>query len=136
MSIALEGDGVTSTGGRFHLGMSPSPAGLIGRAKECRSLAELLDTVRGGKSRVLVMRGDAGIGKSALLQHLIDAGSGFRVVYATGVESEMTLPFAALNQLCASMLDRLDALPDPQRAAAGVAFGLAEGSAPDHLLIG
>jgi hypothetical protein len=85
---------------------------------------------------VLVVRGDAGIGKSALLQHLIDEASGFRVVHATGVESEMELPFAALHQLCASMLDRLDALPDPQRDAARTAFGLSAGAAPDRLLIG
>ena len=62
-----------------------------------------------------MVRGDAGIGKSALLQHLVDAASGFTVVHATGVESEMEIPFAALHQLCASMLDRLDTLPDPQR---------------------
>ena len=85
---------------------------------------------------MLVVRGDAGIGKSALLQHLIDAASGFRVVHATGVESEMELPFAALHQLCASMLDRLAALPDPQREAAGTAFGLMTGNSPDRLLIG
>ena len=106
--------------GRVHLGTTPSPVGLIGRTKECRALDELLDVVRGGQSRVLVVQGDAGIGKSALLQHLVDAASGFRVIHATGVESEMELPFAALHQLCGSMLGRLDSLPDPQRDAANL----------------
>jgi predicted ATPase len=85
---------------------------------------------------VLVVQGDAGIGKSALLQYLVDAASGFRVVHATGVESEMELPFAALHQLCGSMLGRLDSLPDPQRDAANTAFGLTAGRSPDRLLIG
>jgi DNA-binding CsgD family transcriptional regulator len=85
---------------------------------------------------VLVIRGDAGIGKTALLEHLIDAASGCRVVRAIGIESEMEIPFAALHQLCASMLDRLDALPEPQRDAARTAFGLTVGAAPDRLLIG
>ena len=84
---------------------------------------------------MLVVRGDPGVGKTALLQHLIDAATGFRVVRATGVESEMELPFAALHQLCASMLDRLDTLPDPQRDAAGTAFGLTAGTSPDRSLI-
>ncbi len=83
-----------------------------------------------------MVRGDAGIGKSALLQHLVDAASGFTMVHATGVESEMEIPFAALHQLCTSMLDRLDTLPDPQRAAASTAFGLTTGTSPDRLLIG
>lgn len=122
--------------GRTLLGSTRPPTDLIGRARECRSLEELLDSVRGGQSRVLVVRGDAGIGKSALLQWLVDAATGFQLVHATGVESEMTLPFAALHQLCAPMLDRLEALPEPQREAARTAFGLAAGSAPDRLLIG
>src|SRR5262245_57658979 len=113
-----------------------SPPNLIGRARECRSLEELLDAVRAGQSRVLVLRGDVGVGKSALLQHLIDAASGFKVVHATGVESEMELPLAALQLLCASMLDRLDTLPDPQRNAVSRAFGLTTGASPDRLLIG
>ena len=83
-----------------------------------------------------MLRGDAGIGKTALLEHLIDAASGFRVVHAIGIESEMAIPFAALHQLCASMLDRLDALPEPQRNAARTAFGLTVGTPPDRLLIG
>ena len=116
--------------------MNPSPSELIGRAKERRSLDELLDAVRGGQPRVLVVRGDAGIGKSALLDRLIGAASGFTVVHVNGVESEMELSFAALHQLCASMLDRLDTLPAPQRDAASTAFGLAAGTSPPRLLIG
>ena len=85
---------------------------------------------------MLVVRGDAGIGKSRLLQQLIDEATGFRVVHATGIESEMELPFGGLHQLCASLLDRLDTLPAPQRDAANTAFGLASGSTPDRLLIG
>ncbi|MCU1281763.1 MAG: transcriptional regulator, luxR family, partial [bacterium] len=99
-------------------------------------LDELRDAVRDGESRVFVVRGDAGVGKSALLQHLVATASGFRVLQATGVESEIELPFAASHQLCGSILDGLDTLPDPQRDAAGTAFGLRTGSAPDRLLIG
>ena len=82
------------------------------------------------------MRGDAGCGKSALLRHLIDAATGFSVVHATGVESEIEVPFAALHQLCASLLNRLDTLPVPQRDAARMTFGLTAGASPDRLLIG
>ena len=114
--------------GLHHPGATPSPTELIGRGKECLALDGLLDAVRHGESRVLVVRGDAGIGKSTLLQHLGNAASGCTVARATGVESEMELPFAALQQLCASMLDRLDALPDPQRAAAAPRSA----SQPDH----
>ena len=109
---------------------------LIGRTRECQALDELLDAVRGGQARVLVLRGEPGIGKTALLQHLIDAARGFTVIQATGVESEMELPFAALHQLCAPMLDRLAELPEPQRIAASTAFGLSVGTSPDRLLIG
>jgi hypothetical protein len=116
--------------------MTPSPSELIGRTKECRLLDELLDAVRGGQSRVLVVRGDAGIGKSALLYRLITDASDFTVVHAHGVESEMELPFAGLHQLCVSMLDRLETLPEPQRDAARTAFGLAIGTSPERLLIG
>jgi DNA-binding CsgD family transcriptional regulator len=109
---------------------------LIGRTSECRVLEDLARTVRDGHSRVLVVRGEAGTGKSALLQHLVDAASGFRTVHVSGVESEMELPFGALHQLCAPMLDRVDVLADPQRDAISSAFGLATGNAPDRLLIG
>jgi len=85
---------------------------------------------------VLVVRGEPGIGKTALLDYAIQSGSGFRVARAAGVESEMELAFAALHQLCAPMLDRLERLPDPQRDAVGVAFGLSAGNAPDRFLVG
>jgi DNA-binding CsgD family transcriptional regulator len=115
---------------------SPSASQLIGRSRESRRLEELLDAVRSGQSQVLVVRGEAGIGKSALLDHLSKAAPDFTVLHASGVESEMELPFTALHQLCTSMLDRLAALPEPQREAATVAFGQTTGPAPDRLLIG
>ena len=136
LRVTHRGISVRGMDGRAHLGAGASASELIGRERECRALEELLDAVRVGQSRVLVARGDAGIGKSSLLQHLINAASDFHVVYATGVESEMELPFAALHQLCMSMLDRLDGLPDPQRDAACTAFGLTTGRTPDRLLIG
>ena len=122
--------------GRVHPGTTLSPGDLIGRARECRAIEELLDAVREGRSQVLVLRGDAGMGKSALVHHLVTSAAGYRVVHASGVESEMHLPFAALHQLCAPMLESLDALPDPQRGAASTAFGLTAGRSPDRLLIG
>jgi len=96
----------------------------------------LLHAVRSGEGRVLVVRGEEGIGKSALLQYSIAAASDFTAVHAAGVESEMELPFAALHQLCAPMLDRVDALPEPQRDAVNTAFGVTAGDAPNRLLIG
>lgn len=92
--------------------------------------------MREGQSAVLVIRGEAGIGKSALLQFLVERATGFTVIHANGVESEMELPFAALHQLCSGMLGRLEALPEPQRVAASTAFGLATGESPDRLLTG
>ena len=89
-----------------------------------------------GQSRVLVVSGEPGVGKTALLESAIESASGFRVARAVGVESEMELAFAALQQLCAPMLDRLDRLPAPQRDALGVAFGLRAGNAPDRFLVG
>jgi DNA-binding CsgD family transcriptional regulator/tetratricopeptide (TPR) repeat protein len=109
---------------------------LLGRSSECAVLDALLDAVRGGESRVLVVRGEPGVGKSVMLRYLTDAATGLRVESATGVESEMELPFAGLHQLCAPMLDRLERLPAPQRAALGVAFGLWSGDAPDRYLVG
>jgi AAA ATPase domain len=109
---------------------------LHGRRVEREALERLLDAVRGGQSRVLVVSGEPGVGKSALLESAIGSASGFRVARAVGVESEMELAFAALQQLCAPLLDRLDRLPGPQRDALGVAFGLRAGDAPDRLLVG
>src|SRR3954467_3817453 len=112
------------------------PTSLRGRHDELRTLAELLDAVRAGQSRALVLRGEPGIGKSALLEHAVAAAPEFRVARAGGVEAEMELAFAALQQLCAPMLDRLEHLPAPQRDALGVAFGLNAGDPPDRFLVG
>ena len=87
-------------------------------------------------SRVLVLRGEPGVGKTALLDYLATTGSGCRVVRAAGMESEMELAFAGLQQLCAPMLDRLEHLPGPQRDALGTAFGLSAGEAADRFLVG
>jgi DNA-binding CsgD family transcriptional regulator len=111
------------------------PAGLLGRAGERHRLDRLLDDVREGQSRVLVIRGEAGVGKSALLQYCAERASGFRVAQVAGVEAEMELPFAGLQQLCAPMFDRLDALPLPQRDALTVALGLSPGDTPDRFLV-
>ena len=117
--------------------VSEGPAEVLhGRRSEREALEVLLAAVRGGQSGVLVVCGEAGIGKTALLESAIGSASGFRLARAVGVESEMELPFAALQQLCAPMLGRLDRLPAPQQDALGAAFGLRAGSAPDRFLVG
>ncbi|HTU07425.1 MAG TPA: AAA family ATPase [Trebonia sp.] len=113
------------------------PAGrLYGRRTERRVLDELLDGARAGRSSVLVVRGEAGVGKTALLDEAVGSVPDMQVARAAGVESEMELPFAALHQLCGPMLDRLERLPDPQRDALSTAFGLAAGPPPDRFLVG
>ena len=109
---------------------------LTGRASECAVLDELVVDLRQGRSRSVVLRGEAGIGKTALLEHLVDAASELTVLRAVGVESEMELAYASLHQLCAPMLDRLGRLPDPQRHALEIVFGLSAGAAPDRFLVG
>ncbi|HEX9515728.1 MAG TPA: ATP-binding protein [Streptosporangiaceae bacterium] len=109
---------------------------LRGRSRQCGTVDGLLADVRAGRSRALVLRGEPGIGKTALLGYAADAAPDFRVARAGGVESEMELPFAALQQLRGPMLDRLDRLPGPQREALAVAFGLHSGGAPDSFLAG
>ena len=109
--------------------------GLLGRRSECETLDRLLQSVRSGQSRVLVLRGEAGIGKTALLEYIVERASGCRVARAAGVQSEMELAFAGLHQLCAPMLDGLDGLAGPQRYALREAFGLEDGSTPDHFLV-
>src|SRR6266851_8524117 len=109
---------------------------LWGRKLPCAVLYRLIADVRAGRSRVLVVRGEPGIGKTALLGYAADAAPDFQVARAEGAESEMELPFAALHQLCGRMLDRLDRLPGPQRDALEVAFGLRSGSAPDRFHVG
>src|SRR3954462_14548825 len=107
----------------------------LGRPTERELLDRLLTNVREGQSGVLVIRGEAGIGKTTLLRPTAAQASGFRAPRVAGVEAEMELPFAGLHQLCSPMLDRLDALPAPQRAALGVALGLSSGAAPDRFLV-
>jgi DNA-binding CsgD family transcriptional regulator len=109
---------------------------LVGRREECDELDRLLATVRDGRGAVLVIRGDAGVGKTALADYAADQATEFRVTRAVGVQSEMELAFAALQQLCWPMLDRLELLPDPQRDALSAAFGLSTGTAPQRYLIG
>src|SRR5688572_24543217 len=96
----------------------------------------VIDDVRRGESRSLVLRGEAGIGKTALLEYLVESTSDLTVVRAVGVESEMELAFASLHQLCAPMLDRLERLPTPQRQALETVFGVSAGAAPDRFLVG
>jgi DNA-binding CsgD family transcriptional regulator len=112
------------------------PKELLGRVPERAVLGRLLAGVRAGRSGVLVLRGEAGVGRTALLEEAIGSAAGFRVVRVAGVESEMELAFGALQQVCAPLLDLLGVLPDPQREALGVAFGLAAGAAPDRFLVG
>jgi hypothetical protein len=92
-------------------------AGLKGRRGECGVLDELLEAVRAAESRALVVRGEPGVGKTALLDYLVEQAAGCQVVRAAGIQSEMELPFAGLHQLCAPMLDHLERLPLPQREA-------------------
>src|SRR5215212_2407847 len=103
-----------------------------GRSRERQILDEVLARARGGESAALVLRGEAGIGKTALLRYCARQASGCRLVQVGGVESEMELPFAALHQLCAPMLGGLSTLTEPQGKVLQVAFGLAAGSAPDR----
>jgi DNA-binding CsgD family transcriptional regulator len=109
---------------------------LRGRHRECEALDRLLADLRAGQSQVLVLRGEAGVGKTALLEYARERASGCRVERAAGVESEMELAFAGLHQLCMPLLGSLRHLPDPQRAAISTAFGLEDGVAPDRFLVG
>jgi DNA-binding CsgD family transcriptional regulator len=109
---------------------------LRGRSAERVQLDRLLEAIHAGQSAVLVLRGEAGIGKTALLDYTAERAEGCRVLRAVGVESEMELPFAGLHQLCAPLLDRLEWLPPPQREALGIAFGLSSGTRPDRFLVG
>ena len=110
--------------------------GLRGRANECALLDDLVSAIRRGGSQSLVLRGEAGIGKTALLEYLIASAPDATTVRAVGVQSDMELPFAALHQLCGPLLDRLEALPAPQRQAMEIVFGLTVGEAPDRFLVG
>ena len=107
-----------------------------GRARERQVLDGLLDHVRGGESAVLVISGEAGIGKTALMHYCARQAAGCQLAQTHGVESEMELPLAALHQLCTPMLTSLDALPEPQQRALRVAFGLVAEPAPDRFVLG
>jgi AAA ATPase domain len=109
---------------------------LLDRERERAALGGLLGDLRLGRGGALVVRGEAGVGKSALLAYVAGAAADMRVAQAGGVESEMELAFASLHLLCAPLLDRLEGLPGPQRDALGVAFGLRAGGAPDRFLVG
>ena len=118
----------------MHTRSEPTPA-LVDRQRERQALDGLMGDLRSGRGRALVVRGEAGVGKSALLEYAAGAAD-MRVARAAGVESEIELAFAGLHQLCAPLLDRLEGLPVPQRDALGTAFGLRAGGAPDRFLVG
>src|SRR3977135_3880700 len=113
----------------------PSGGELLGREREREVLDRLLNSVRGGRGGVLVVHGEAGVGKTALLEYAVEAARGFRTARTSGVEAEMELPFAAVQQLCSPFLDLMDRLPPPQHRALGVAFGLITGPAPNPFLV-
>ena len=123
--------------------MNAAPSGvglperqLLGREREREVLDRLLDGVRGGHGGVLVVHGEPGVGKRALLDYAVGAGPEFRVARTAGVEAEMELPFAAVHQLCSPSLEHVERLPAPQRDALAVALGLSAGSAPNPFLVG
>jgi DNA-binding CsgD family transcriptional regulator/tetratricopeptide (TPR) repeat protein len=114
----------------------PRPTELAGRRTECGVLDALLLAVRAEESRVLVVHGEPGMGKTALLEYLAAQAAGCRVLRAAGVQSEMELAFAGLHLLCAPLLGRLAGLPRPQAEALRTAFGMSEGPVPDRFLVG
>ena len=109
---------------------------LLGRRREREVLDRFLEAAREGRGGVLVLHGEPGVGKTALLEYAVDASPAFRVARTIGVEGEMELPFAALEHLCSPFLDLVQHLPQPQRDALGVAFGLSAGPSPNPFLIG
>src|SRR4051812_33089962 len=115
---------------------APREPMLHGRRDECAVLERLLEGARVGHSGVLVLKGEPGVGKTALLEYALGSASDLRWIRAAGVESEMELAFAALHQLCVPLLDRLDRLPGPQHDALTTAFGLSEGAVPDRFFVG
>jgi DNA-binding CsgD family transcriptional regulator len=109
---------------------------LLGRERERDVLDRLLSDARGGRGSVLVVHGEPGVGKTALLEYAVQEGHEFRVEQTSGVQAEMELPFAAVQQLCSPTLELMEHLPEPQREALGVAFGLRTGPAPNPFLLG
>ena len=118
------------------MGLGAQARRLLGRQRERAVLDRLLDAARDGHGAVLVVHGEAGVGKTALLEYAVAAAEDFRVVRTAGVEAEMELAFAALHQLCSPSLDLIERLPDPQREALEVALGLGTGQAPNPFLVG
>jgi DNA-binding CsgD family transcriptional regulator len=115
--------------------MASAPTSLIGRGPEIGALHELVESARAGVSGVLVLHGQAGVGKSALVRSVIDDAADFRVMEIAGVESELTLGFAALHRLLVPLFDDIDTLPAAQRRAIETTFGLHAGGAPDRFLV-
>ena len=109
---------------------------LCGRASECETLREIVSAAQSGSSQVLVLRGEAGVGKTALLGQVIELAPGFPRVEVAGVQSDMELAYAGLQQLCAPLMTHIDGLPEPQREALNVAFGRGVGPTPDRFLVG
>ena len=109
---------------------------LIDRHTECGVLDRLVEAVRAGESRAVVVSGEGGVGKTALLDYVAERASDCRVVRVAGVQSEMELPFAAVHQVCQPVLGHLERLPVPQRDALRIAFGMTVGRAPDRFLVG
>ncbi|MGW3765891.1 AAA family ATPase [Streptomyces sp. NPDC005131] len=112
------------------------PAVFLGRRAECALFDRWQDAVKAGRGGALVVLGEPGIGKSALLDHMASTAVGFRVVRAAGVEAEAELPFGVLHQVCAPFLATLEHLPGPQQDALAAAFGLRSGAAPDRFMLG
>ncbi|TDO46636.1 regulatory LuxR family protein [Kribbella sp. VKM Ac-2527] len=115
---------------------SVSRAGLLGRQNECQALDDLLAGIRAGRSAALILRGESGIGKTELLNYLLEHSTGCRIVRAAGVQSEMELSYAGLHQLCTPLLAGLENLPGPQRDALSTTLGLRDGDPPSRFLVG
>ena len=128
--------GYSRTGSRPNVPTGDGATGLLGRRRECRTLDGLLESVWEGQSRVLVVRGGSGVGKSKLLEYLAGRASGCHVARAAGVESETALAYAGLHQLCGPVLDLRQRLPAPQREALATAFGLSAGPPPERFVLG
>jgi DNA-binding CsgD family transcriptional regulator len=127
---------VTPAAGRGADGAGPPAPALVGRHAEAEALDRLLADARGGASRAVVLRGEPGVGKSALLGRLCAGAAGWRVARAVGVESEVELAHSGLHQLCAPMLDHVERLPPPQRHALETVFGRSAGPPPDRFMVG
>src|SRR5436190_14197293 len=118
------------------MGVGAFAVQLLGRQRERGVLDRVLEGAHAGQGGVLAVYGEPGVGKTALLDYAIEAAPGFQVVRAVGVEGEMELAFAALQQLCSPSVDLLERLPDPQRDAFEIALGLNAGRAPNPFLVG